>query len=482
MPQHDPRVPAWVIGHNPNTLAEVRAFLDAGANAIEPDIQIDAATGLVIVAHDAEPDSWTPLDLYLEGIREIAQRDNRLTMIVFDSKVSGAGAGKVLLDGVHKYLQGLGLTVAYSVSSRDMRSFFTSMVPALGPKEAVMVDEDADVNAVVKDLEAMGATRIAYGDGTNVMKAAPKVHREMDAAVFRRSITGRPQFIETWVLADISTIADYFRAGVDGIIVDRSTVRGAVAVLKKGDLARTRRLANRGDNPFASSTAWYGVGIQTIDRRSAGTDANVTVHLRGTKPGTIESTVDGYVKGRFESGHLDHVSVPAVVADIGDATLVGLSHDATGNAPGWLPDWVEVTSPGRPPEYASFGVWIDGSTGTVWRPLGRAEYTLAVHTSDQSSAGTDADIYFELTGTKGSLARRINGNAGSLFERGHHDTVKIVGNDIGNLLSLRLENDGSGLGPDWHVDEVRVTANTGVPSKLFNFNHWVNGGSSRIAT
>jgi hypothetical protein len=105
-----------------------------------------------------------------------------------------------------------------------------------------------------------------------------------------------------------------------------------------------------------------------------------------------------------------------------------------------------------------------------------------VHTSDQSSAGTDADIYFELTGTKGSLARRINGNAGSLFERGHHDTVKIVGNDIGNLLSLRLENDGSGLGPDWHVDEVRVTANTGVPSKLFNFNHWVNGGSSRIAT
>ena len=45
MPQHDSRVPVWVIGHNPNTLDEVRNFLDAGANAIEPDVQLDQATG-----------------------------------------------------------------------------------------------------------------------------------------------------------------------------------------------------------------------------------------------------------------------------------------------------------------------------------------------------------------------------------------------------------------------------------------------------
>lgn len=482
MPQHDSRVPVWVIGHNPNTLDEVRNFLDAGANAIEPDVQVDQATGSVIVAHDAKPDSWTSLDVYLEGIRAIAQKDGRLTMIVFDSKVSQPGAGQVLVDRVHKYLGGLGLTIAYSVSSRGMQSFFNSIIPILGPKEGVMVDEEPDVEGVVKDLEAMGSPRIAYGDGTHVNNAAPNIHREMDAAVFRRSITGRPQFIETWVLADLSTIADYFRVGVDGIIVDQSTVRDAVALLTKGDLARTRRLANRSDNPFAFSTAWFGVGIQTVDRRSAGTDANVAVHLRGSQPGTIENTVDGYLKGRFESGHLDHVSIPAIVANIGDATFVGLSHDGTGNAPGWLPDWVEVTSPGRPPAYASFGVWIDRSTGTVWRALGRAEYKLAVHTSDQHSAGTDADIYFELIGTKGNIARRINGNAGSLFESGHHDIVKIVGNDIGDLLSLRLENDGSGLGADWHVDEVVVVSNTGAPSKTFTFNHWVNAGASMTAT
>ena len=83
----------------------------------------------MIVAHDAKPDSWTSLDVYLEGIRAIAQKDGRLTMIVFDSKVSQPGAGQVLVDRVHKYLRGLGLTIAYSVSSRGMQSFFNSIIP-----------------------------------------------------------------------------------------------------------------------------------------------------------------------------------------------------------------------------------------------------------------------------------------------------------------------------------------------------------------
>src|SRR3569832_497825 len=32
----------YIIAHNPNTLAEVEAFLQAGANALEPDVCFDA--------------------------------------------------------------------------------------------------------------------------------------------------------------------------------------------------------------------------------------------------------------------------------------------------------------------------------------------------------------------------------------------------------------------------------------------------------
>ena len=35
----DPR-PFYVVGHNPNTIPQVLAALDAGANAIEPDINV----------------------------------------------------------------------------------------------------------------------------------------------------------------------------------------------------------------------------------------------------------------------------------------------------------------------------------------------------------------------------------------------------------------------------------------------------------
>ena len=45
--------PFYVIGHNTNTIANVHDVLDAGANAVEPNIQWDDDNHDLIVAHDA---------------------------------------------------------------------------------------------------------------------------------------------------------------------------------------------------------------------------------------------------------------------------------------------------------------------------------------------------------------------------------------------------------------------------------------------
>ena len=120
-----------------------------------------------------------------------------------------------------------------------------------------MVDEEPDVEGVVKDLEAMGAPRIAFGDGTNVMKAAPKIHREMDAAVFRRSITGRPQFIETWVLREVA----HFRPARDR---HHAGVRND---LSRADLEQ-RRLAGAVGADEPDALALLHVQVQPVEEEA----------------------------------------------------------------------------------------------------------------------------------------------------------------------------------------------------------------------
>lgn len=50
--------PFWAIGHNPNTLKNAQAFLLAGSNALEPDVQARQSGGCVggpqelMIAHD----------------------------------------------------------------------------------------------------------------------------------------------------------------------------------------------------------------------------------------------------------------------------------------------------------------------------------------------------------------------------------------------------------------------------------------------
>lgn len=83
-----------------------------------------------------------------------------------------------------------------------------------------------------------------------------------------------------------------------------------------------------------------------------------------------------------------------------------------------------------------FGTYTD----SLLAPLTVFEVT--VETGKKRLAGTDANVYITLHGTKGSsLKHHLNAhNRGSCFQRGQTDKFKIRVGDIGEIRSMRLRN------------------------------------------
>lgn len=86
----------------------------------------------------------------------------------------------------------------------------------------------------------------------------------------------------------------------------------------------------------------YQLDIYTGDRSGAGTDANVSVVLKGERGETPAVVLNPLISGdAFESG--DHDVVQLNVPDVGDIEAVKISHDDMYAGSGWYLDKVTVT-------------------------------------------------------------------------------------------------------------------------------------------
>ena len=82
-------------------------------------------------------------------------------------------------------------------------------------------------------------------------------------------------------------------------------------------------------------------------------------------------------------------------------------------------------------------------------------YTVTTRTSDIKGASTDADVFIEFRGRKGSSGPHKLESAGDNFSRGKVDVFTVRGQDVGKLDSVSVWHNNKGNGPDWHLEEVR---------------------------
>jgi PLAT/LH2 domain len=106
--------------------------------------------------------------------------------------------------------------------------------------------------------------------------------------------------------------------------------------------------------------------------------------------------------------------------------------------------------------------------------LPNANYELAIHTGDVHMGGTDSNVTFTVTGSAGSIVKVIDTSLDGRVERNDWNYVTIPSLDLGNLISITVQRDNSGNGPDWFLDRIVVASFRYGVSKQATFNRWID--------
>ncbi|KAG2501257.1 hypothetical protein HYH03_001064 [Edaphochlamys debaryana] len=224
----------------------------------------------------------------------------------------------------------------------------------------------------------------------------------------------------------------------------------------------------------------YEVIVVTSALTGAGTDANVFIHMYGSEGEAGPINLDN-PKNNFEAGATDRFLIKA--PDTGELSKLRLFHDNSGMGAAWHCDIVIITNRMRRKTWYFYcGQWLDKRTGlekilfaSDSDPRGSLHtYTMTVHTSDVSGAGTDANVSCEMFGTKGNSGPRELTGKGNLFERGKADQFVFKLPDLGDLTELEIWHDNSGLGPGWHLDYVEVHSSATGKVYYFPCGRWLD--------
>ncbi len=257
--------PFYVIGHNPNTLPEVKAFLGAGANALEPDVNVYANdSGWLCISHGEGAPNAPRLTDFFDDLHKIAADYPNFALVYLDTKPLAAQPMHAprILTAVRNHLIGTGsdrvnLKVIYSVAEyADAMRYFPALAKAMNDaggqqaNEGVMIDYERDAARVSRTLDGYGLRNHCFGFGNSAPIAPVHIHATMQAACQYRDQPGSGLAqVYAWTFNAESSQENRIDEGVNGIIVDQGSGLDNIKRL----LAQGRggnRIATRADNPF----------------------------------------------------------------------------------------------------------------------------------------------------------------------------------------------------------------------------------------
>ena len=275
-----PLRPFYIIGHGADTLAEAKAYLDAGVSGLEVDVDtLPGQSNALCIAHG--PDLGTgpgkadspPLADYLKALHALARSHTNFCLVYFDCKhlIATPEGGAILLHDIQTYLIGSGddeidLNALISVGTMQDRAIFSNITGRLGPHEGLMVDGDPRPAEVSAFFESSNVQNQAYSDGV-VPFSTCLSHFSVWFAV-KKACRLRDQdhqicFVTTWTINNPRLITKFIKMGVDGILVDRTFhwynfswenlgdgLRSIKHIVQRKGAVLGIRLANRDDNPF----------------------------------------------------------------------------------------------------------------------------------------------------------------------------------------------------------------------------------------
>jgi len=207
----------------------------------------------------------------------------------------------------------------------------------------------------------------------------------------------------------------------------------------------------------------YEVVVKTGNLRGSGTDANVFLNIQGKTLSSGKRKLDN-MWNNFEAGQTDKFSIESI--DVGKIRSITIGHDNSGIGPDWYLEYITITNLTNK-KSVKFPVsrWFskDEDDGQIERTLkpgvgdaaGQTLYQVSVITGDRRGAGTDANVFIEVYGTKGKSRKQLLDNAENNFERKQTDVFSLkCATDLGEPTKIRIGHDNSGFGPGWYLDKV----------------------------
>ncbi len=221
----------------------------------------------------------------------------------------------------------------------------------------------------------------------------------------------------------------------------------------------------------------YTVVVKTGQLNGAGTDANIYLKINGTSGSTEFFRLNNYVAGNgFELGN-EH-TIGLRTTNVGNITSLTIKRDNKYAAPDWNLSNITITK-GNVTKFFPYDAWVAADTeipiNAGEQPI---EYIVSVQTGDIADAGTDANIFLTINGTKGSTAEeRINGLvSGNGFERGDINKVTLKLKDVGDITSINIRHDNQYAAAGWYLDNVRIAKGSVVGKQyFFDAKKWLQG-------
>lgn len=264
--------PFYLISHRANDPEKVTRSLHYGANAVECDLQYkeDHCHSSIYVNHDIK--SGCNLDRWLSHASRLG-KEQGLSAILFDCKFASASDKEYVKRGMnllHKTIREYihdhtGITVVICVASLDDKESFDPILETgLKPNEGISFDYKNCPQAVEDWFKNKKVTNAWYGDG--IFTAGFRIQNQ-DKTNTRQACTIRDEKksnnntsnnnslvgikkVYHWTLAKDSSIQSAIDDGLDGVMVNASTLHDARKIIVSSDKVHIMR-NNMVDHAFS---------------------------------------------------------------------------------------------------------------------------------------------------------------------------------------------------------------------------------------
>ncbi|XP_068166911.1 lipoxygenase homology domain-containing protein 1 [Antennarius striatus] len=230
----------------------------------------------------------------------------------------------------------------------------------------------------------------------------------------------------------------------------------------------------------------YNVQIVTGNIRGAGTNSNIHIVMHGSK-GLKNSGKVFLAGGKFERALTDIFNVE-IAALLSPLSRVTIGHDNEGVSAGWYCEKAVVYCPFTGIEQTfPCSKWLDEKEGDglIERELyemvslrqkrqKKHPWSLWIWTSDLPSAGTDADISFQVYGEKGKSDEIRLDNKTDNFEQGQVDRFMVEMPNLGKLLKFRIWHEKRSPFAGWHLSKATLMKTLTKEKYTFPCERWLD--------